>query len=52
MALVKVQNRVQQATPLLPARVTSRGITTETSFSDILGFVALISPNGTATPSS
>ena len=47
MALVKVQNRVQQATPLLPGEVTSRGITTETSFSDILGFVALISPNGT-----
>ncbi len=47
MALVKVQNRVQQATPLLPSEVTSRGITTETSFSDILGFLALISPNGT-----
>lgn len=47
MALVKVQNRVQQATPLLPSEVTARGITTESRFSDTLGFVALISPNGT-----
>ena len=47
MALVKVQNRVQQATPLLPSEVTQRGITTNTSFSDTLGFIALISPNGT-----
>jgi hydrophobe/amphiphile efflux-1 (HAE1) family protein len=47
MALVKVQNRVQQAAPLLPAEVTQRGITTNASFSDTLGFVALISPNGT-----
>ncbi|MBL3539192.1 efflux RND transporter permease subunit [Aminivibrio sp.] len=47
MALVKVQNRVQQATPLLPSEVTKRGITTETMFSDTLGFVALMSPNGT-----
>lgn len=47
MALVKVQNRVQQATPLLPSEVTQRGITTDTSFSDTLGFLALISPNGT-----
>ncbi|MBL3592522.1 MAG: efflux RND transporter permease subunit [Synergistaceae bacterium] len=47
MALVKVQNRVQQASPLLPSEVTARGITTEARFSDILGFLALISPNGT-----
>ncbi|MDR0616208.1 MAG: efflux RND transporter permease subunit [Synergistaceae bacterium] len=46
-ALVKVQNRVQQATPLLPTEVTQRGITTNASFSDTLGFVALVSPNGT-----
>ena len=44
MALVKVQNRVQQAEPLLPSEVTARGITTEARFSDVLGFVALISP--------
>ena len=47
MALVKVQNRVQQATPLLPSEVTQRGLTTSTSFSDTLGFFALSSPNGT-----
>ena len=47
MALVKVQNKVQQATPLLPREVTDRGITVTTQFSDILGFVALISPKGT-----
>lgn len=47
MALVKVQNRVQQAMPQLPAEVTARGITTTTSFSNTLGFLALISPNGT-----
>jgi len=47
ISLVKVQNRVQQAEPLLPREVTARGIQTATMFSDTLGFVALISPNGT-----
>ena len=47
MSQVKVQNRVQQAEPLLPREVTARGIQTATMFSDTLGFVALISPNGT-----
>lgn len=47
MALVRVQNRVQQATPLLPTEVTAQGVTTESRFSDTLAFVALISPNGT-----
>ena len=47
MALVKVQNRVQQAEPLLPSEVTSRGIRTQTMFSDTLGFLAFISPHGT-----
>ncbi|MDR1943317.1 MAG: efflux RND transporter permease subunit [Synergistaceae bacterium] len=47
MSLVKVQNRVQQALPLLPAEVSQRGVTTNASFSDTLGFMALISPNGT-----
>jgi hydrophobe/amphiphile efflux-1 (HAE1) family protein len=47
MALVKVQNRVQQAEPLLPSEVTARGITTQSRFSNTLGFVALVSPNGT-----
>ncbi len=47
MALVKVQNRVQQATPMLPSEVTAQGITVESRFSDTLGFVGIISPNGT-----
>jgi hydrophobe/amphiphile efflux-1 (HAE1) family protein len=47
MALVNVQNRIQQAAPLLPPEVTQRGLTTLKSFSNMLGFVALSSPNGT-----
>lgn len=47
MAMVRVQNRVQQAMPLLPSEVTSRGVTTESRFSNTLAFIALISPNGT-----
>lgn len=47
MALVRVQNRVSQATPSLPSEVTAEGITVETSFSDTLGFVGLISPKKT-----
>ena len=44
---VRVQNRVSQVTPQLPSEVTAEGITVETSFSDTLGFLALLSPNGT-----
>ena len=47
MALVRVQNRVSQVTPQLPSEVTAEGITVETSFSDTLGYLALLSPNGT-----
>ncbi len=47
MALVKVQNRVQQASPMLPSEVTAQGITVESRFSDTLGFVGLVSPHGT-----
>lgn len=47
MALVKVQNRVQQATPQLPSEVTANGITVQSRFSDMLGFIGFISPNGT-----
>ena len=47
MALVKVQNRVQQATPQLPTEVTQYGVTVSSRFSDTLGFAALTSPNGT-----
>ncbi|MEG1642402.1 MAG: efflux RND transporter permease subunit, partial [Synergistaceae bacterium] len=47
MALVKVQNRIQQATPKLPSEVTAEGITVESRFSSSLGFVGLLSPKGT-----
>jgi hydrophobe/amphiphile efflux-1 (HAE1) family protein len=47
MALINVQNRIQQVSQLLPADVTQNGFTVEKSFSDMLGFVALSSPNGT-----
>ncbi len=47
MALVKVQNRVQQATPQLPSEVTAEGITVQSSFSDTLGYIVLTSPKGT-----
>ena len=47
MALVKVQNRIQQASALLPSEVAQQGITTEVAFSNTLGFLALVSPNGT-----
>ena len=44
MALVKVQNRVQQATPQLPSEVTAEGITVQSSFSDTMGYIGLTSP--------
>ncbi|MDR3321789.1 MAG: efflux RND transporter permease subunit [Synergistaceae bacterium] len=47
MAMVNVQNRVHQATPLLPSEVTQRGINVLKTFSDMLGIIALTSPNGT-----
>nr|MCR5336085.1 efflux RND transporter permease subunit [Synergistes sp.] len=47
MAIVRVQNRVSQVTPQLPAEVIAQGITVETSFSNQLGFFSLKSPNGT-----
>ncbi|MDR1511070.1 MAG: efflux RND transporter permease subunit [Synergistaceae bacterium] len=50
MALVNVQNRLQQVTPLLPTEVTQRGLTVLKSFSDTLGFLALSSPKGTRGP--
>lgn len=49
MALVRVQNRVTQVSPQLPSEVVDEGITVETSFSDTLAFVGLISPRGTHT---
>lgn len=47
IALVKVQNRVQQALPLLPTEVTDQGVTTQSRFSDTLAFITLTSPNRT-----
>ena len=46
MALVKVQNRVREAEPQLPSEVKAEGITVKNSYSSELGFLALISPNG------
>ena len=46
IALVKVQNRVTQATPRLPSEVTARGISVKSAFAQDLGMVSLTSPNG------
>lgn len=46
IAQVKVQNRVSQATPLLPAAVTAQGITVFRRSSNILGFVSFSDPSG------
>ena len=43
IAQVKVQNRVSQATPLLPAEVTRQGITVMRMSSNILGFLSFTS---------
>ena len=47
MAMVKVQNRVQQAQPKLPEEVKKTGVRIRSRSSDALGFFALYSPNGT-----
>ena len=47
MAQVKVQNRIQQATPKLPSEVTSQGISVKTESASMLGFLILSSPKGT-----
>ena len=47
IALVKVQNRVQLATPRLPADVTRQGVTVSIEFSDFLGLLIIRSPHGT-----
>lgn len=46
IAQVKVQNRVSQATPLLPAEVTRQGITVMRMSSNILGLISFTSPDG------
>ncbi|KMY68340.1 RND transporter [Desulfocarbo indianensis] len=44
-ALVKVQNRLQQAQSKLPSEVTQQGINVESRSSGILGFMAIYSPD-------
>ena len=46
MAQVKVQNRIQQATPKLPAEVTRQGLSVKRRSSDMLGFITIASPDG------
>lgn len=46
IAQVKVQNRVSQATPLLPTEVTRQGITVMRMSSNILGLISFTSPDG------
>ena len=47
MAMVRVQNRIQEAMASLPKEVSNEGIHVESTFSNLLGFVALVSPNST-----
>jgi len=47
MAMVKVQNRVQQATPMLPREVVEMGVQVMTRSPDMLGAIMLTSPDGT-----
>ncbi|MBR0149941.1 MAG: efflux RND transporter permease subunit [Synergistaceae bacterium] len=47
LALIKVQNRVQQVVARLPQIVNTMGITVISSSSSMIGFVAIVSPNGT-----
>ena len=46
IAQVKVQNRVSQATPLLPPAVTAQGLTVFRRSSNILGIVSFSDPSG------
>ena len=47
IAQVKVQNRVAQAEPLLPAEVKQQGVTIDSRSSEFLAFLTINSPNGT-----
>ena len=47
IAQVKVQNRIQQATPKLPQEVTRQGLSVTRESSNILGFFVFSSPNDT-----
>lgn len=46
IAQVKVQNRVSQATPLLPPAVTAQGVTVFRRSSNILGIISFSDPSG------
>lgn len=45
IALVKVQNRVSQATPRLPSEVTALGVSVKSASAQTLGTLVLLSPN-------
>ena len=45
MAMVRVQNRIQEAMSSLPKEVSNEGLHVDSTFSNLLGFVALVSPN-------
>ena len=47
MARVRVQNRIQLATPKLPSEVTDQGVSVQTRSSSVLGVVGFYSPEGT-----
>jgi len=47
MALVKVQNKIHQATTQLPSIVNQMGVSAMVSFSNMLAFIAVTSPNKT-----
>ena len=49
MAQVKVQNRIQQATSMLPTEVQRQGLTVRSRSSNILGFVSVFSPDNSLT---
>lgn len=49
MAQVKVQNRIQQATSMLPTEVQRQGLTVRSRSSNILGFVSVFSPDKSLT---
>ncbi len=51
MAQVKVQNRIQQATSMLPTEVQRQGLTVRSRSSNILGFVSVFSPDNSLSSS-
>ena len=47
IAMVRVQNRLQEAMSQLPKEVVNEGMHVESTFSNLLGFIAITSPNAT-----